>query len=33
MSISYNSLTGIEGNPVKYISDLAIEGKKKFGCV
>lgn len=30
MSISYNSLTGIEGNPVSYISDLAIEGKKNL---
>ncbi len=30
MSISYNSLTGIEGNPVKYISDIAIEGKKNL---
>jgi hypothetical protein len=30
MSISYNSLTGIEGNPVTYISDIAIEGKKNL---
>ena len=30
MSISYNSLTGIEGNPVTYISDLAMEGKRNL---
>lgn len=30
MSISYNSLTGIEGNPVTYITQLAMEGKKNL---
>jgi preprotein translocase subunit SecG len=30
MSISYNSLTGIEGNPVTYISELAIKGRDKL---
>ena len=30
MSISYNSLTGIEGSPVSYISDLAIKGRDKL---
>jgi hypothetical protein len=30
MSISYNSLTGIEGNPVTYISQLATEGKRNL---
>jgi len=30
MSISYNSLTGIDGNPITYISQLATEGKKNL---
>ena len=30
MSISYNSLTGIEGSPVSYISDLALKGRDKL---
>ena len=30
MSISYNSLTGIEGNPLTYISQLATEGKRNL---
>ena len=30
MSISYNSLTGIEGNPITYISQLATEGKRNL---
>jgi hypothetical protein len=30
MSISYNSLTGIEGNPVTYITQLATEGKRNL---
>lgn len=30
MSISYNSLTGIEGNPVSYISQLATKGMDKM---
>ena len=30
MSISYNSLTGIEGNPVSYITQLATEGKRNL---
>ena len=30
MSISYNSLTGIEGNPITYISQLATEGKRNI---
>jgi hypothetical protein len=30
MSISYNSLTGIEGNPISYISQLATEGKRNL---
>ena len=30
MSISYNSLTGIEGNPITYISQLAAEGKRNL---
>ena len=30
MSISYNSLTGIEGNPVSYISQLATKGRDKL---
>ena len=30
MSISYNSLTGIEGNPITYISDLATRGREKL---
>lgn len=30
MSISYNSLTGIEGNPITYISELATKGVNKL---
>jgi hypothetical protein len=30
MSISYNSLTGIEGNPITYISQLATAGKRNL---
>lgn len=30
MSISYNSLTGIEGNPITYITQLATEGKRNL---
>ena len=30
MSISYNSLTGIEGNPVTYITQLATESKRNL---
>jgi hypothetical protein len=30
MSISYNSLTGIEGNPLTYISQIAMEGKRNL---
>ena len=30
MSISYNSLTGIEGNPLTYITQLATEGKRNL---
>jgi hypothetical protein len=30
MSISYNSLTGIDGNPITYISDLATRGRQKL---
>mgnify|MGYP006167445723 CR=1 FL=1 len=30
MSISYNSLTGIEGNPITYISELATRGREKL---
>lgn len=28
MSISYNSLTGIQGDPLTYISELASSGRK-----
>ena len=28
MSISYNSLSGIQGDPLTYISELATSGKK-----
>ena len=30
MSISYNSLTGIEGNPITYISQLATKGRESM---
>ena len=28
MSISYNSLTGLQGDPLQYISQLATSGRK-----
>lgn len=28
MSIAYNSVTGIEGDPLTYISEIASSGKK-----
>lgn len=30
MSISYNSLTGLQGDPLQYISQLATSGKKEL---
>jgi hypothetical protein len=30
MSISYNSLTGLQGDPLQYISQLALSGRKEL---
>ena len=30
MSISYNSLTGLQGDPLQYISQIATTGKKEL---
>ena len=30
MSISYNSLTGLQGDPLQYISQLATSGKREL---
>ena len=30
MSISYNSLTGLQGDPLQYISQIATSGRKEL---